>query len=159
MFRFLKIAIPMFLLGAIFGAFMWWAFSPLLFDTVANDKIVESQTDQVLGIGKFKDADRSHKGSGDAKLLKRADGGVEIQLANFEVTNGPDLVVYVSSSAVIEKSSDVTDSTWTNIAKLKGNKGDQVYELPNDVNTDDVKSIVIWCEAFGVLFSSAVLVQ
>jgi len=157
MFRFLKIAVPMFLLGSVFGAFMWWAFSPLLFDTVANDKIVASQTDEVLGTGQFKDADRAHKGSGDAKLLKRADGGVEIQLANFEVTNGPDLVVYVSSSAAIEKSSDVTDSTWTNIGKLKGNKGDQVYPLPADVNIENVKSIVIWCEAFSVLFSSAAL--
>jgi len=147
----------MFLLGSIFGAFMWWAFSPLLFDTVANDKIVASQTDEVLGSGQFKDADRAHKGSGDAKLLKRADGGVEIQLANFEVTNGPDLVVYVSSSTTIEKSSDVTDSTWTNIGKLKGNKGDQIYALPDDVNIDNVKSVVIWCEAFSVLFSSAVL--
>lgn len=147
----------MFLLGSVFGAFMWWAFSPLLFDTVANDKIVASQTDEVLGTGQFKDADRAHKGSGDAKLLKRADGGVEIQLANFEVTNGPDLVVYVSSSAAIEKSSDVTDSTWTNIGKLKGNKGDQVYPLPADVNIENVKSIVIWCEAFSVLFSSAAL--
>jgi len=157
MFRFLKIAIPMFLLGSVFGAFMWWAFSPLLFDTVANDEIVVSQTDEVIGIGQFKDADRAHKGSGDAKLLKKADGGVEIQLANFEVTNGPDLVVYVSSSTAIEKSSDVTDSTWTNIGKLKGNKGDQVYKLPEDVNIDDVKSVVIWCEAFSVLFSAAVL--
>lgn len=157
MLRFLKIAIPMFLLGTIFGAFMWWAFSPLLFDTVANDKIVVSQTDEVLGSGQFKDADRAHKGSGDAKLVKRADGIVEIQLADFEVTNGPDLVVYVSSSTNIEKSSDVTNSTWTNIGKLKGNKGNQIYQLADIVNIDDVKSVVIWCEAFSVLFSAAVL--
>jgi len=147
----------MFLLGCVFGAFMWWAFSPLLFDRVADDRITADASDQVLASGQFRDADRAHKGAGDATLVKKIDGSIEIQLENFEVTNGPDLALYVSSSSTIEKASDVTGSIWTNIGKLKGNKGNQVYRLPEDVNIDDVKSVVIWCQAFSVLFSVATL--
>jgi len=136
---------------------MWWAFSPLLFDTVADDKIVVEQTDETVGAGQFKDADRAHKGSGDAKLVKKSDGSFEVQLTNFEVTNGPDLKVYVSSASNVENADDVTESNWTNLGVLKGNKGDQIYRLPADVSIDDVKSVVIWCEAFSVLFSAASL--
>ena len=157
MLRFLLIAVPTFILGSLFGAFMWWAFSPLLIDTVADDKIVSSQTDRIIGVGEFKDADRAHKGAGKAQLIEKSDGSFEIQLSEFEVTNGPDLVLYVSSASSIEKSTDVTDSTWTNLGKLKGNKGDQIYNLPLDAKVEDVKSVVVWCEAFSVLFSAAPL--
>ena len=116
-----------------------------------------SQTDEIVGRGKFKDADRAHKGSGNARLVKKSNGSFEIQLSNFEVMNGPDLRVYVSSTSAIEKSSDVTASNWTNLGTLKGNKGDQIYSLPTDININEVKSVVIWCEAFSVLFSAAAL--
>ena len=89
--------------------------------------------------------------------MKKADGSHEIHFSNFEVTNGPDLKVYVSSHANPESASDVLDSTWVNISHLKGNKGDQVYRLPSDINIDDIQSVVIWCEAFSVLFADAPL--
>lgn len=155
MLRFLFIAVPTFALGAIFGAFMWWAFSPLLFDVVVDDQVEIAASDQTIGTGMFKGADRAHQGAGDARLVQKADGSLEIHFTNFTVTNGPDLKVYVSSQSNPEKASDVLDSTWASVSHLKGNKGDQVYRLPAGTMVEDLKSVVIWCEAFSVLFASA----
>lgn len=157
MLRFLVIAVPMFGLGAIFGAFMWWAFSPLLFDTVVNDQVEVVQGDQQLAMGSFQGADDFHQGSGTAQLVRKADGKLEIHFKDFDVTNGPDLKVYVSSHEGPTKASDVLDNAWTNISQLKGNKGDQVYRLPDTVSESDIASVVIWCEAFSVLFATASL--
>lgn len=157
MLRFLTIAVPTFALGAIFGAFMWWAFSPLLFDTVVDDQIIVSQADQTLAGGDFTGADRVHQGSGKAQLVQKADGSLELHFTNFEVTNGPDLKVYLSDNPNPTTAATVLDSAWTNISALKGNKGDQVYRLPAGTDAAALKSVVIWCEAFGVLFAAAPL--
>jgi hypothetical protein len=55
----------------------------------------------------------------------------------------------------IKTSADVNASTWVGLGPLKGNIGDQNYVIPGDVNIADCKSVVIWCEQFGVLFSAA----
>lgn len=49
------------------------------------------------------------------------------------------------------------DAGFVSIAKLKGNAGDQNYELPKEVKLDEFKSVVIYCQLFGVLFSPAAL--
>ncbi|HYU20661.1 MAG TPA: DM13 domain-containing protein, partial [Chloroflexota bacterium] len=43
------------------------------------------------------------------------------------------------------------------IARLKGNVGDQNYELPADLDLSAVKSVVIYCRQFSVVFSTAEL--
>ena len=51
----------------------------------------------------------------------------------------------------------MTDAEWINLGDLKGNIGDQSYIIPADVDLDMYKSVVIWCQPFGVLFASAPL--
>jgi len=43
------------------------------------------------------------------------------------------------------------------LGALKGNKGDQQYEVPGSLSTGDLErgSVVIWCRAFSVAFGSA----
>ncbi|MBT8130884.1 MAG: DM13 domain-containing protein, partial [Gammaproteobacteria bacterium] len=38
---------------------------------------------------------------------------------------------------------------------LKGNVGNQNYEVPLNIRPESYGSVVIWCELFDVLFSSA----
>jgi len=40
---------------------------------------------------------------------------------------------------------------------LKGNIGNQQYELPGDVTVSRYSTVVIWCRAFSVLFARAPL--
>lgn len=90
-------------------------------------------------------------------MLLRTGQTVLPRLMEFEVTNGPDLKVYLSASDNVTSSGDVTDAAWISLGPLKGNIGDQTYSLPTDADPADFRSVVIWFEQFGVLFSAATL--
>ncbi len=142
------------LLGLPAGAFLWYAFSPLLFDEVVAEQLT---TAQVVSTGSFRDADRAHQGSGMAALVALPGGGFEVQLSEFQVTNGPDLEVWLSAHPDPAESSDVSSNAWVSLGRLKGNVGDQAYSVPAGTDVSTIKSVVIWCEQFGVLFSPAAL--
>ena len=147
-----------FLLGLILGlptgAFLWYAFSPLLFDQVVSETLTEAR---VVASGTFRDADRAHKGQGTARIVELPGGGAQVQLSAFEVTNGPDLEVWLSAHPDPATSGDVSDNDWLSLGQLKGNVGDQAYSVPAGTDLTAYKSVVIWCEQFGVLFSPAAL--
>lgn len=142
------------LIGLPVGAFLWYAFSPLLFDEVVSERLAEAE---IIATGSFRDADSAHRGSGSARLVALPDGGHEIQFTEFEVTNGPDLEVWLSAHPDPMSSSDVSGTDWLSLGQLKGNVGDQAYSIPAEADLGLYKSVVIWCEQFGVLFSPAVL--
>ena len=143
-----------FWVGVPAGAFLWYAFSPLLFDEVVSEQLVVAE---VVATGEFRDADLAHKGSGIVSLVALPGGGHEVQLSAFEVTNGPDLEVWLSAHPDPAKSADVKGAAWLSLGALKGNVGDQAYRVPEGTDLGAFKSVVIWCEQFGVLFSPAVL--
>ena len=152
--RTIKVFLFGLILGLPIGAFLWYAFSPLLFDDVVAETLTEAQ---VVASGEFRDADRAHKGSGTATLVALPGGGHEIQFSAFEVTNGPDLEVWLSDHPDPVKSSDVSGGSWLSLGQLKGNVGDQAYQIPAGTDIATYKSAVIWCEQLGLLFSPAVL--
>jgi hypothetical protein len=102
--------------------------------------------------GTFTETDIIHKGSGEALIYPNAKGGPTLRLQNFSVTRGPDLYVYLSKNTNIK---DNGMGEFTNLGKLKSSKGNQNYSLPEDWK--NYNSVVIWCKAFGVLFSEAEL--
>ena len=55
------------MIGAPVGAFLWYAFSPLLFDEVVTETLTEAQT---VATGQFRDADSAHRGMGTATLVQ-----------------------------------------------------------------------------------------
>ncbi|MEO1746540.1 MAG: DM13 domain-containing protein, partial [Pseudomonadota bacterium] len=89
--------------------------------------------------------------------LQNGSGETVLRLTEFEVTNGPDLEVWLSAVADPQSSSDVSGAQWLSLGQLKGNVGDQTYTIPADADVSQYQSVVIWCEQFGVLFSPATL--
>ena len=154
MLRTLSIFVAGAIVGAPTGAFLWYAFSPLFFDEVVVETLAEAQ---IISTGSFRDADRAHQGSGVATLVSLPGGTLEIQLSEFQVTNGPDLEVWLSAHPDPAQSSDVSDNPWVALGQLKGNVGDQAYAVPTEIDVSSFQSVVIWCEQFGVLFSPAAL--
>ena len=61
----------------------------------------------------------------------------ELQLTDFEVTNGPDLKVYLSVHPDPTSAADVTDGRWVSLGALKGNIGNQSYTLPADIDASE----------------------
>lgn len=143
--------------GFVAGNAFWYLASPLWIDQVVDESISQSETDQILARGTFSDADAAHRGRGTATIFQRTDGRRTLRLSDFEVTNGPDLEVWLVAAEDITASSDVTESEWLALGQLKGNIGDQNYDIPADADLSKYNSVVIWCEQFGVLFSPASL--
>ena len=116
-----------------------------------------SGTALVLSNGTFRGADRFHQGSGEASIYRGPDGSYLLRLENFQVTNGPDLHVILSPSPAPESRDDVHQPGYLDLGSLKGNVGNQNYEIPADVDVDGLSSVVIYCSPFHVVFSVALL--
>jgi len=155
--RFLSIAIPVFVVGFISGNAFWYLASPLWIDREVNETLVGAAALTPVATGTFSDADAVHQGTGTATVFAAPDGSAVLRLTEFEVTNGPDLEVWLSASANPQSSSDVANAEWLGLGQLKGNIGDQNYSIPAGTDLSVYKSVVIWCEQFGVLFSPAPL--
>jgi electron transfer DM13 len=104
-----------------------------------------------LAKGPFEVADEG-SAEGTATLIKKASGGRVLTLTEFAVNNGPDLRVYL----VPGDGKDTGDHV--DLGGLKGNKGNQQYDVPESAATPGkYKTVVIWCRAFSVAFARATL--
>ncbi|MEU6297773.1 DM13 domain-containing protein [Streptomyces erythrochromogenes] len=101
-----------------------------------------------------------HTTTGTVKLIRLADGSRTLRLENLDTSNGPDLRVWLTDAPVKEGVAGwrvFDDGKYVSLGKLKGNKGDQNYEIPADVNLADYSSVTIWCDRFDVSFGAATL--
>jgi hypothetical protein len=62
--------------------------------------------------------------------------------------------VYLVAGAARDESG-VDD--FEDLGALKGNKGNQQYELPPQLDLERYSTVVIWCRAFSVNFARAPL--
>ncbi|HEX5690281.1 MAG TPA: DM13 domain-containing protein [Roseiflexaceae bacterium] len=111
-----------------------------------------------LGKGQFTEVDAIHKGEGTATLFRLPDERRLIRFETFKVQNGPDLYVYLSGHPMPRSSEELHNQSAFEVGRLKGNIGDQNYELPADLDLSQYHSVVIYCKRFGVVFSTAELI-
>ena len=90
---------------------------------------------------------KGHQATGKAEIISVGDIAF-LRFEEFEVTNGPDLHVYMTKNSDVDSGID--------LGKLKGNKGDQNYVL-DGVDTNTYDTVVIYCQPFHVYFASAKL--
>jgi hypothetical protein len=109
-----------------------------------------------LATGPFRSLD--YTTSGSATLVRTPDGKLAVQFEGLDTTDGPDLHVYLSDKAA-DSPEAAFDSGFTNLGKLKANRGNQVYEVPADIDLTTVRSVVIWCVRFSEGFGVAPLEQ
>jgi electron transfer DM13 len=101
--------------------------------------------------GQFHGADDFHFGRGTARLIETAPDVFTVRLESFEVRNGPDLYVYLSPSESGYAAGSIE------LGKLKADRGNQNYAVKTGTTVSAVRSVVIWCKQFGVLFATAPL--
>ncbi len=104
------------------------------------------QSTEILKTGEFIGL-AGHQANGLAKIIKVGKDSF-LRFEDFEVTNGPDLRVYVTPNG------DVHDGI--HLEKLKGSRGSQNYSLEN-IDLDVYDTVVIYCQPFGVYFAEAKL--
>ena len=108
--------------------------------------------------GQFRNADAFHRGSGTATVYELGDGGRRVlRFEDFRVTNGPDLRVLLANAPAPDGRSELADAGYIELAALKGNVGSQNYDIPDGFDLAAAGSVVIYCDPFRVIFSTATL--
>jgi hypothetical protein len=140
----------------------WFLFRPELlfinatvnetFPTASAGTAISTMT---LAEGSFHDV--AHKGAGSATLFQLPDGKRVLRFTNFETSNGPDVRVYLGTAPDASDSDTVKNSQFVDLGALKGNVGDQNYDIPSDLDISKYNSVTIWCRRFGVNFATAPL--
>lgn len=147
-------------LGLLALELFYFQFHKVFQDDVVVEAMIQPVADSSVGTvvetetvlqGQFGEIDAVHKGSGMAKLI-RQDGSAYVRFEDFKVTNGPDLYVYLSDAETPGQTLESLGN-YVSLGKLKGNIGDQNYAIPADFT--GAKTVVIWCQRFGVLFTFA----
>ena len=143
--------------------FGWYLFRPELFfvDSKVNEGFPEASAERgasagtLIGSGEFRSG--AHETKGSARIHQLADGRRVLRLTGFATSNGPDLRVILVAAEGVKDSEDVKKAGWVEVARLKGNIGDQNYEIPADVDLEKHRAVTIWCNRFGVNFGTAPL--
>jgi len=163
--RAVALVAPFVVIAGIAGV---WLGLPLVTDRTVNEDVVvatlpapsaspgggETATpsgDVLVAAGQFEAA--SHPGTGTASLIALEDGSGVVTLTDFETDNGPDLLVYLVPADAPAGSADGAVA----LGALKGNKGDQQYDVPQGTVLDSGWRVVVWCRAFAVSFTEAPL--
>ena len=115
--------------------------------TEISEEMNNSDIVRVLHKGEFEGL-VGHQAEGTAKILIVSDS-VHLRFEDFQVTNGPDLRVYLTQNGDVK--------TGLHIDKLKGSKGNQNYLL-DGLEWEKYDSVVVYCQPFGVHFGQAKLV-
>ena len=151
---------------AVLGGVGWYLFRPelLFIDTKVNETLTTSavaQTDApappaTLVAGNFHSV--AHETRGTATVLE-LDGRRVLRLTDFATSNGPDVRVYLVAAPDAADNETVTRAGFVELGKLKGNQGDQNYDVPATVDLGRYRAVTIWCARFGVNFATAPLTR
>ncbi|HYF46732.1 MAG TPA: DM13 domain-containing protein [Acidimicrobiales bacterium] len=122
--------------------------------TTEDGDAAEEPTVQTEAQGSFVSLD--HPTSGTATVLGDGSGQRFLRFTGFETDNGPDLNVYLSTTPP-DGDESTFDDDFVDLGDLRGNVGDQNYEIPTDVDLSRHHTVVIWCGRFSVPFGAAQL--
>jgi hypothetical protein len=109
----------------------------------------------VIATGEFHTV--NHESKGTATIYKLEDGRRVLRFTDFETSNGPALHVYLVAASDAKDSQTVRDADTVDLGDLKGNIGDQNYDVPADVDVSKYRAVTIWCKRFSVNFATAPL--
>ena len=159
-------------IGVLLAGTVWYAFRPerlLVNRTVDEPLLAPGAGDRemelvgrglvpppaftALAIGHFRSG--AHETAGQATVYRLEGGKRLLRLTSFRTTNGPDVHVYLVAAANVAGDDDVKRADVLDLGEIKGNIGDQNYEVPAGTDLSRYRSVSIWCKRFGVNFGSA----
>jgi hypothetical protein len=140
------------------GAGAWYAFRPerLFINQKVNEQFpTAAAASNQLASGEFHNG--AHETKGMATVFQLADGKKTLRLTNFATSNGPDVHVYLVAAPDAKDNDTVTKAGFVDLGSLKGNIGDQNYDLPPNADLAKYRAVTIWCKRFSVNFGTAPL--
>lgn len=156
-----KLAVALVVLIAAGAA--WYAFRPerLIINQRVNEQFPTASTANnattKVASGQFHSG--AHETKGTATVLQLADGKKTLRLTDFQTSNGPDVHVYLVAAEDAKDNDTVTRAGFLELGSLKGNIGDQNYDLPANTDLSKYRAVTIWCKRFSVNFGTAPLMN
>jgi len=144
----------------VVGAGAWYTFRPerLFINQRVNEQFpTASAASNKLVSGQFHSG--AHETKGTATVFQLADGKKTLRLTSFETSNGPDVHVYLVAAADAKDNDTVKTAGFVDLGSLKGNIGDQNYDVPANVDLAKYRAATIWCARFNVNFGTAPLMN
>jgi hypothetical protein len=127
-------------------------------EPAAPSEAVEHAEPRVLLAGDL--ISHEHETSGTVRILELADGTRILRLEGLATSDGPDVHVWLSDAEVEDSREGwfvFDDGEYHDLGEIKGNRGNQNYELPDSVDLDRFASVSLWCDRFDVSFGAAAL--
>jgi hypothetical protein len=152
------------LLAVVVAAVGWYLFRPerLWVNQEVNEALPAQEAmaaaatePVVVSSGSFHTV--AHDTKGTATIYQYPDGKRVLRLTGFETSNGPDVQLYLVAAGDATDNDTVTKAGFVHLGALKGNLGDQNYDVPSNVDLTTHKAVTVWCRRFGVNFGTAPL--
>lgn len=138
----------------------WYAFRPerAFINQRVNEQFpTATAASNKLASGQFHSG--AHETKGTASVFQLADGKKTLRLTDFATSNGPDVHVYLVAAPDAKDNDTVTKAEFVDLGSMKGNIGDQNYELPANADLAKYRAVTIWCKRFSVNFGTAPLMN
>jgi hypothetical protein len=146
----------------------WYAFRPerLFVDRTVNESLgsvasagamsaVATGAPATLAMGKFHS--NAHDTKGNAAVIDLGGGRRVLRLTDFATSNGPDVRIYLVAAPDVQDDATVKRAGFVELGVMKGNIGDQNYEIPASIDLANYRTVTVWCRRFSVNFGSAPL--
>ena len=141
----------------------WWEFRPeKLF---INKKVSEAApfvaSGEVQPVYTGVLEGKAHPTSGRATIYQSPDGKNYLRLSDFATSNGPDVhvVLLKADEKALGGVAITGELDKVELGSLKGNQGDQNYDLPAATDLNKYQTVAIYCERFHVIFGTSQLEQ
>ena len=115
--------------------------------------MLESASTLLLAHGDFYEVAQTGRGTANIYLLE--DGRLVLGLEAFEVTNGPNLHVVLTTEDPVGNTEVEELEGALDLGELKGIAGDQYYTLPANQDLTPFRSVVIWSQLLASSFIAA----
>jgi Electron transfer DM13 len=150
----------------------WYAFRPerLFVNKTVNESLDTSSAmaggttmpataaaPMTLAMGSFHS--NAHDTRGSATVIDLGGGRRVLRLTNFATSNGPDVRIYLVAAPDVQDNATVKTAGFVELGPMKGNIGDQNYDIPASVDLASYRTVTIWCKRFSVNFGSAPLAK
>jgi hypothetical protein len=113
----------------------------------------------LLSTGTF--ISHEHTTHGTVSVVRQPDGRRVLAIADLRTSDGPDVHVWLTDAPVRPGKDGwhiFDDGRHLSLGTLKGNLGNQVYNIPPEADLSALTSVSIWCDRFNVSFGAAQLV-
>ena len=134
----------------------WYWFRPerALIDRTVSEAAPAGAGEGVVLRGSFHS--NAHETRGTATVHRLADGRLVLRFSEFATSNGPDVQIYLVASGDVQDSRDVAKG-FINLGTMKGNIGEQNYDIPVGTDLTTYRAVSVWCRRFAVNFGAAAL--